>query len=289
MNEEKSLRDHGIQKDATIELLLRLKGGMDEENSKLEFKEELKKKRTIKMRLTRARNSALEEIKERSSVKSKGDHYEEKYEETIQYYENLIDLGEKKELKEEVDELKKELRIIEENYEKYGDLIEEDTSMSIRTSSPNILAEVKPKKKLRMFSPLKVPTFGGSVKEFEIWRTTFRVTVVDTDASDEEKLLYLKLSLVGEPLKLIENIGFGPHALQTALRRLEERYGREDRIFQTLMEEVRRFKPIKTDETKELDEYIRLIEEIVLKLKNQNRCHNLENGFLYNELLKRDL
>jgi len=53
------------------------------------------------------------------------------------------------------------------------------------------------------------------------------------------------------------------------------------------LEEVKRFRQMRYNEVRDMDNFVRLLEEIILKLKDQQRMYDLENGFLYNEILKK--
>ena len=46
-------------------------------------------------------------------------------------------------------------------------------------------------------------------------------------------------------------------------------------------------RPMIYNDVKEMDLFVMMLEEVVLKLKGQHRVYDLEKGFLYNELLKK--
>ena len=288
LEDGRTLSDYKIQKDSTIDVVLRLNGGMDSEDLEKTFSEGLRRKRFEKGVLTRCRNKVFESTLSEEERKEVKDHYEEKYFEVIEKFESLKEIGKKLGRFDDVEEINEDLKGIEKKFEEYSDSIEKVTSTSLmRTTSSGSVQDLKSKRKLKMFNPLRVPTFQGSFKDFEQWRMTFKVCIEDTDGSDEEKLLYLRQSLFGEPLLLVKNIGFGPDALQTALKRLEERYGGDDRLYQCLLEEVNWFRPMRFNDVQEMDLFVMMLEEVVLKLKGQHRVYDLEKGFLYNELLKK--
>ena len=109
----------------------------------------------------------------------------------------------------------------------------------------------------------------------------------ETDETSCEKVIQLRQSLVGEPFKLIERLGFEGEIFVKALERLDERYGGQRRIYLALMSDIDKFRPIRLNERKDLESFARLLDEVVEKLESIGRSDELKNGFLYEKLLKK--
>ena len=134
---------------------------------------------------------------------------------------------------------------------------------------------------------LNIPIFSGIIQEFANWRAMVKVCLEETDGASYEKVIRLRQSLVGEPFKLIERLGFEGEIFVKALERLDERYGGQRRIYLALMSDIDKFRPIRLNERKDLESFARLLDEVVEKQDSIGKADELRNGFLYEKLLKK--
>jgi len=137
------------------------------------------------------------------------------------------------------------------------------------------------------FSPTRIqlPVFGGANKEYEAWKAAFKLCVDETSASDLEKLLYLRKYLKGEALNLIECLGFSAAAYKESLCKLEARYGGPDRIYASIHEEIRDFRPLNNRNVLELDRLLYLLESTIVRLKDLKREEELGPRTLYQNII----
>ena len=103
----------------------------------------------------------------------------------------------------------------------------------------------------------------------------------------EEKLLHLRQYLSGEPLRIIQSLGFSDGAYDAALLRLSQRYGGEDREYRNALDEISRFRTIRIRQLKDLEGLDELTYDIIIKFKAMKKENELKDGFLYQSLLKK--
>ena len=99
-----------------------------------------------------------------------------------------------------------------------------------RKNSANNLAESRSTPSLRkdMWNQLKrvsIPLFNGDKRLYEGWKTAFMVCVDKAPATPEYKVFLLRQDLSGEPLKVVEPLGYSAAAYEMAKERLERKFG----------------------------------------------------------------
>ena len=131
---------------------------------------------------------------------------------------------------------------------------------------------------------ISIPTFSGDKRAYESWTSAFMSCVDQAPATSEYKLLQLHEYLSGEALKVIENLGYSEAAYEAAKERLERKYGGKRRQIARYLEQLENFRPIRSENAKDIEHYADLIDIAVINLKDAGRTEELKNGSLYNKL-----
>lgn len=77
---------------------------------------------------------------------------------------------------------------------------------------------------------IQLPKFSGKIEEWLNFYNLFKTSIHEREElTDNEKLMYLKSHLVGEPLTLVKNIAPGPQNYQVAWEILLDRYQNDRR------------------------------------------------------------
>ena len=118
----------------------------------------------------------------------------------------------------------------------------------------------------RVIQRVRVPKFKGDKVNYENWKGAFISLVDKTNYSAEYKLMLLRDSLEGEPLKCIESLGFSKTAYTTAKQRLERKYGGIRRQLTLRLEDVDNFKPVRDNNEKDLQSFAELLDVLVVQL-----------------------
>ena len=84
---------------------------------------------------------------------------------------------------------------------------------------------------------------------------------------------------------MIKSLGYSADAYLEALRLLDERYGGDDRRYITITKEVEQFRLVREENLRDLEEYLNLLNVLLVEFKDNKRKVNLEDGFLYQKLL----
>ena len=103
----------------------------------------------------------------------------------------------------------------------------------------------------------------------------------------EYKLLRLRSYLSGEALAAIESLGHSAIAYDSALERLERKFGGECRLFAAQMEKFERFPVVKAGDSQQLEKLADLLDLTVINLKETGRDSELGDGILYSTSLRR--
>ena len=128
---------------------------------------------------------------------------------------------------------------------------------------------------------VSIPKFAGNKKHYETWKAAFYSCVDRARATPEYKLLRLRECLQGEPLKVIENLGYSEAAYEAAKSRLERKYGGKRRALTLRLEELEAFKQIREGNEKDLEKFAELLDALVVNLTDAKQDAELGNGSLY--------
>ena len=101
------------------------------------------------------------------------------------------------------------------------------------------------------------------------------------------KMLRLEVCLGGEARETIRGLGYTQVAYEAAKKRLVRKYGGNRRQIQSHLDELKRMKPLKEDDVKELEKFADILERAVINLKENGRQSDLEAGTLYTILLEK--
>ena len=84
----------------------------------------------------------------------------------------------------------------------------------------------------------------------------------------------LKNSLSGKPLRIVERLGYTPRQYQTALEKLDQKYGGEKRLLQRHLKAILRASPVKeANLIRELEIFSDRLIDVVAKLEdNRSFC-----------------
>ena len=145
----------------------------------------------------------------------------------------------------------------------HSDLLQEDLSprqfTPVPTGFPGKASAETPAVTIGrdMWTQLKrvaIPVFSGNKKTYESWKAAFIACIDKAPATPEYKLLQLRQYLSGEALKTIENLGHSGYAYEAAKERLERKFGGQRRQNAIRLEEVENFKPLRPDNSKDLED-----------------------------------
>ncbi|XP_068749411.1 uncharacterized protein [Montipora capricornis] len=141
-----------------------------------------------------------------------------------------------------------------------------------------------------MWTQLKrvaIPVFSGNKKTYESWKAAFIACIDKAPATPEYKLLQLRQYLSGEALKTIENLGHSGYAHEAAKERLDRKFGGQRRQIAIKLEELENFKPLRPENSKDLEDFADLLDIAVINLKEAGRSAELGDGSLYLKLQKK--
>ena len=93
--------------------------------------------------------------------------------------------------------------------------------------------------------------------------------------------------LSGEALKTVENLGHSGYAYEAAKERLERTFGGQRRQNAIRLEELKSFKPLWPDSSKDLEDCADLLNIVIINLKEAGRSAELGDGSLYLKLQKK--
>ena len=106
-------------------------------------------------------------------------------------------------------------------------------------------------------------------------------------ATPEFKLLQLRQHLSGEALKAIEGLGHSRFAYEAAKEKLDRKFDGERRKIAINLEELENFRPIRPENSKDIDTFADLLNVAVINLKEAGRSAELGDGSLYLKLQKK--
>jgi len=85
------------------------------------------------------------------------------------------------------------------------------------------------------------------------------------------KIMMLKNSLSGKPLRVVERLRYTSRQYQTALEKLDQKYGGEKRLLQRYLEASLRASPVEETNLKELEIFWDRLTDVVVKLENSDQ------------------
>ncbi|PFX25917.1 hypothetical protein AWC38_SpisGene9441 [Stylophora pistillata] len=89
------------------------------------------------------------------------------------------------------------------------------------------------------------------------------------------KMMMLKNSLTSKPLRVVERLGYTSKQYQTALQKLDQKYGGEERLMQRYLEAILRASPVEETNLKELKIFSDRLIDIVVKLEDSDQHQEL--------------
>ena len=92
---------------------------------------------------------------------------------------------------------------------------------------------------------VSIPMFSGDKTKYDSWKAAFMACIDKAPATKEYKLLQLRQYLSGEALNCIDKLGHSASAYDTALQRLERKFGGHRRQVARYLEELENFYPMK--------------------------------------------
>ena len=263
-------------------MLIGLKGGMDDEAL---LKEGIRKKRTQKARLTKLRNNVVDNLGARDII-DRRKTYEEEYEKITENLSELQELSDKLGEKERSKELELDLATMESAFEEVERLCNKKVKEVVRNTNDDEDDEEFGGRRLEALKKIEIPIFYGNVREYSKWKAAFDACVGFAKGRKEEKILHLRQYLKGEPLRIIDDLGYSAVAYDAALEKLERRYGGEERGYMQVMEKVEKFK-MSRGGLYEIEEFAELLDTVMIKFKEMKKDGELGNGFLYQSVVKK--
>ena len=285
LRDDRRIEETLLKDGCTVRMLVGLKGGVTDEEI---LKEGIRRKRGQKAALTRLRNNVLENLEGLDIIDRRND-YEREYEKVIEIWSELQQISAKLGDKEKEEELEKDLIKVEEAFDEIEKVCKRPAaragSVSTNTSDSEEVAGAS-WKRLDKLKKIEIPIFSGNVREYCKWFAAFDACVGTAKGSKEEKLLHLRQYLRGEPLRIIDDLGYSGKAYDAALAKLEKRYGGTDREYLQIMEKIEKFRMSRGD-LNDIENYAELLDTLTVKFKEFKKENELYNGFLYQNLVKK--
>ena len=130
----------------------------------------------------------------------------------------------------------------------------------------------------RLFKGIKKPAltvFSGDKDLYQDWKAQFEIIVVRMKVPAKTKMTMLKNSLSGKPLRVVERSGYTSKQYQTALEKLDQKYGGEKRLLQRYLEAILRASPVEETNLKELEIFSDRLTDVVVKLEDSDQHQEL--------------
>ena len=127
----------------------------------------------------------------------------------------------------------------------------------------------------RELERVSVSKFNGNKHFYPSWKTAFNACI---DSAPQ--------SLIGEPLRIVENLGHSKEAYEVAKQCLERKYGGERRLVALYLDELDNLTPIKDGHLKALEKFADLLDVAVVNLQQAQMNSELGSGALYTKLKK---
>ncbi|XP_045101304.1 uncharacterized protein LOC123498204 [Portunus trituberculatus] len=147
----------------------------------------------------------------------------------------------------------------------------EDYIMELETIKCTLLETLKEKPKAVLaMKKIEPPKFGGSVRSFPSFIRDYTRLVESQHGEDP---YVLRMSLEGEPRRLVEDL----NDYKRMWERLNETYGHEGKLIDSILGDIRSYKPISEGDDKRLIKLINTVEKVWLDVSNLNLTKELEN------------
>ena len=130
----------------------------------------------------------------------------------------------------------------------------------------------------RLFKGIKKPAltvFSGDKDLYHDWKAQFEIFVDRMEVPAKTKMMMLKNSLSGKPLRIVERLGYTSRQYQTALEKLDQKYGGEKRLLQRHLEAILRASPVEVTNLKELEIFSDRLTDVVVKLEDSDQHQEL--------------
>ena len=134
---------------------------------------------------------------------------------------------------------------------------------------------------------VSIPMFSGDKTKYDSWKAAFMACIDKAPATKEYKLLQLRQYLSGEALNCIDKLGHSASAYDTALQRLERKFGGHRRQVARYLEELENFYPMKEENARSLEKFADLLDVAVVNISESDGLDDLKNGSLYLRLQKK--
>ena len=265
LRDEMSIKESNITKNATLHLLLGLKGGMEMDEDELDRK--MLCRRSSKDKLLQLRSKlghaeiSTEELN-RTMVS-----YNECYIEVLKDFESMAINAKRLKKKEYSSIIDKELTKLEDQNEEVLAAAKQRFNINHKQIKEEERVQMVEDKIPIKFQPVTLPKFSGNVGEYEKWKRTFEACVNSSKMSDIAKQIMLDQCLIGEPKALIKNIDITQESYKTILAKLDKRYGGAQRQNANLMREINEFFPVRANNLKDLEFFVGLLEAIISRSK----------------------
>ena len=130
----------------------------------------------------------------------------------------------------------------------------------------------------RLFKGIKKPALtvlSGDKDLYHDWKAQFEIFVDRMKVPAKTKMMMLKNSLSGKPLRVVERLGYTSRQYQTALEKLDQKYGGEKRLLQRYLEAILRASPVEETNLKELEIFSDRLTDVVVKLEDSDQHQEL--------------
>ena len=130
----------------------------------------------------------------------------------------------------------------------------------------------------RLFKGIKKPTFtvfSGDKDLYHDRKTQFEIFVDRMKVPAKTKMMMFKNSLSGKPLRVVEWLGYTSRQYQTALEKLDQKYGGEKPLLQRYVEAIFRASPVDETNLKELEIFSDRLTDVVVKLEDSDQHQEL--------------
>eukprot|EP00117_Sycon_ciliatum_P016997 scpid5959/ scgid16188/ len=137
----------------------------------------------------------------------------------------------------------------------------------------------------KQLKAIQIPVFGGDKQAYASWKAAFMACVGSSSARADLKLLHLRQYLSGDALASIESLGYTPSAYEAAMRRLDRKFGGDQRQLSLQYEQVEACPIIRSGRAGDLQKFADLLDVLVVNLLDSGKGNELGDGLLYRKLL----